>query len=294
MSVPFVAEVSSNHARDMDRALRFVEVARGLGMSAVKFQQFRITKLFAPEVLACSPEHAARADWELPEDFVPELATRTREAGLEFTSTPFYLDAIELLEPWVDWFKVSSYQLLWLDFLREVARTGKPIVLSTGMGELAEIERAVEALREGGCARPTLLHCVSSYPTPPSEANLAAIRTLRERFDVPVGWSDHTVDETVVARAVRVHGAALVELHLDLDGEGAEYGGGHCWLPAEVAWAMELARSTEPLPDVDPADGDGVVGPRPSEELERAWRSDPSDGLRPLVALRSEFGESAS
>ena len=283
----FVAEVSSNHHTELARCLRFVDAAAELGCAAVKFQQFRIAELFAPEALRHDPRLLERRAWELPEAFNATLAARARERGIAFASTPFYLRAVEVLEPWVDFFKVASYQVLWHDLLREVARAGKPVVMATGMATLEEVRDAVAALRGAGCADLTLLHCVSSYPTPAREANLAAIETLRSTFDVPVGWSDHSVSAEVVLRAVRRFGADPVELHLDLEGEGEEYRGGHCWLPAQVAAVMaELVEPVGPAA-AHPADGDGRKVPQPSELAERPWRTDPGDGLRPLAHVRA-------
>ena len=101
-------------------------------------------------------------------------------------------------------------------------------------------------LWDAGCRDLTLLHCVSAYPTEPRYANLAAMGTLRSAFDCPVGWSDHTVDPGVVLRAVRRWQADMVELHMDLDGEGAEFGGGHCWLPRTIQGVVEKTRSPRP------------------------------------------------
>ncbi len=301
--VDFVAEVSSNHARDLDRALRFVDAAADLGCAAVKFQQFRIRELFAPEALRANPALLERVAWELPESFNHDLALRARARRIAFASTPFYLDAVRVLEPWVDFFKVASYQILWTDLLREVARTGKRVVLSTGMADGDEIARAVEVLREAGCGELWLLHCVSTYPTDPSESNLAAIATLRERFGVPVGWSDHTTSVDVVRRAVARFGARAIELHLDLDGDGAEFAGGHCWLPQGVRAAMSAIASAKLRPTrtasddelaSSPFDGDGSLAPRACEAHERRWRTDPSDGLRPLHVERLALAKSTS
>ena len=293
MNTHFVAEVSSNHHSDLERCLRFVDVSAEIGCQAVKFQQFRIRRLFSPEALAHAPHLLEREAWELPEAFNTELAARAHERGIAFASTPFYLDAVGVLEPVVDFFKVASYQLLWHDVLREVARTGKPVVLATGMATLDEVRAAVDVLGENGCPRPVLLHCVSVYPTEPGEANLAAIETLRREFGLPAGWSDHTVSSAVVLRAVRAFEAEMVELHLDLEGDGEEYTGGHCWLPDRVAALIRDVRSGGPTPAAEGMDGDGEKRPRPCEETERAWRTDPSDGLRPLLETRAGFVEVA-
>lgn len=289
MNTRFVAEVSSNHGRDLDRCMRFVDVSADVGCAAVKFQQFEIDRLFAPEAIRANPALARRREWELPPDFNRTLAERAHERGIQFASTPFHPEAVALLEPWVDFFKLASYQLLWTDFLTEVGRTGKPIVLATGMATLDEVERAVEALKRGGCEDLTLLHCVSLYPTLVKEANLAAIATLRDAFGCEAGWSDHTVAPEVVTRAVRRWDASLVEFHLDLEGMGEEYGAGHCWLPDEICRViLELKEEAlEALPASHEADGDGVKEPRLAEHFERGWRTDPSDGLRPLLATRA-------
>jgi len=285
----FVAEVSSNHHSDLGRCMRFVEVASEIGCDAVKFQQFKIRELFAPEALRANPALLEREAWELPESFNADLAVRAHELGLEFASTPFYRGAVDALAAHVDFFKLASYQVPWLGFLHEVAQVRKPVVLSVGMATLQEIDAAVVVLLAGGCRDLQLLHCVSNYPTPPELANLAAIATLRERYQLPIGWSDHTVTPGVIERAVNHFGASMVEFHLDLDRSGGEYESGHCWLPDGMAQVIcGLSEGTTP-PETSAFDGDGEIGPKPSELHERKWRSDPSDGLRPCLEERERL-----
>ena len=281
--IRFLAEVSSNHHRDLSRSFDFIDTAADAGCSAVKFQLFKIDQLFAPEVLARSESHRKRKEWELPLEFVPKLAQRCREMGIEFSCSPFYLDAVNELEPYVAFYKIASYELLWDDLLAACARTGKPIILSTGMALLGEIQHAVEVLRTNGCPSPTLLHCTSAYPTPYTEANLAAIETIRQATGCEVGWSDHTVEPAVIHRAIHHWGAKVIEFHLDLDGKGEEYASGHCWLPDQIGAVIQ---------DVNKAflaDGNGIKEPVPSELADRLWRADPSDGLRPLKELRAQW-----
>ncbi len=279
----FIAEVSSNHDRDLDRSFRFIDLAAAAGCSAVKFQLFRIDKLFAPEILKKSPMHSKRKDWELPLEFLPYLAARCRKAGVDFSCTPFYLEAVTALEPHVDFYKIASYELLWDDLLIACARTGKPVILSTGMATLDEVSHAVQTLRGNGCLEPTLLHCTSAYPTPYEEANLAAIETLRQATGCQVGWSDHTVESAVIQRAIHRWGARVIEFHLDLDGNGEEYATGHCWLPDQIgAVITDIGKGLV-------ADGSGVKEPMQAELPDRLWRSDPSDGLRPLKSIRSTW-----
>jgi len=281
--IKFVAEVSSNHNKNLSRCILFIKKAAEIGCSAVKFQLFKIDELFAPEILAKSKVHRDRRSWELPVEFLPELAQQCKEAGIQFSCTPFYLQAVDELFPYVDFYKIASYELLWDDLLKACAQTGKPVVLSTGMAVLNEVRRAVDTLRSAGCQDLTLLHCVSGYPAPPAECNLAAIETLREHCNCSVGWSDHSVNAGVIYRAVHRWGASIIEFHLDLEGEGAEFENGHCWLPEQIKAVIETVQAGFH------ADGSGQKEPASSELQEREWRADPGDGRRPLLHLRSRF-----
>lgn len=289
----FVAEVSSNHQCDLDRALRFVDRAAEIGCDGVKFQLFRIDELFAPEILRQSATHRARRRWELPERFLPAIARRCRERGIAFGCTPFYLDAVGALSPFVDFLKIASYELLWDDLLAACARTGLPIVLSTGMATMEEVLHATRVIEVAGGRDLTLLHCVSGYPAPAAEANLAAIDRLARldaRFAglrIRAGWSDHTVEPGVIQRAVHAHPTSFVEFHLDLEGDGDEYEGGHCWLPYDMQETIAQVRTGLV------AEGRGQKAPTAVEDEERSWRADPSDGLRPLRPLRRRWSPTA-
>ncbi|HEX2590244.1 MAG TPA: N-acetylneuraminate synthase family protein, partial [Rhizomicrobium sp.] len=188
----FIAEASSNHERDLSRALAFVDAAADSGCDAVKFQLFKIDRMFAPEILSRSEKHRARKEWELPLSHLAPLAERCKQRGIQFSCTPFYLEAVEELKPYVDFYKVASYELMVTPLLEACARTGKPVVLSTGMATMDEIVAASNTLKSAGARDITLLHCVSAYPTPASEANLSAIAAIRDATGCAVGWSDHT------------------------------------------------------------------------------------------------------
>lgn len=282
----FVAEVSSNHQCDLERSLRFVDRAADIGCDGVKFQLFRIDELFAPEILRQSASHRARKRWELPERFLAPIAHRCRERGVAFGCTPFYLDAVAALAPFVDFLKIASYELLWDDLLESCARTGLPLVLSTGMATLDEVAHAAHVIERAGGRDLTLLHCVSGYPAPADEANLAAIDSLAaldagfDGVSIRAGWSDHTVDPGVIFRASHAHATAMIEFHLDLEGEGDEYESGHCWLPYDIQETIERVRTGFR------AEGSAHKAPTNVESEERSWRADPSDGLRPLRPLR--------
>lgn len=279
-SVKFAAEVSSNHHRNLHRCLEFIDAAAAIGCAAVKFQLFKIDELFAPEILAKSVQHRRRKEWELPTEFLPQLAERCHQRNLEFGCTPFYLQAVDELFEFVDFYKISSYELLWDDLLIACARTGKPVVLSTGMANFEEVEHAAAVLRNASCENLTLLHCVSNYPTKPAECHLAVIGRYRAAFGCAVGWSDHSVNPGVIQRAVHRWGAAMIEFHLDLDGKGAEFANGHCWLPQQIQPVIQQ------INDGFISDGGGEKIFSENEIKEREWRADPSDGLRPFKHLR--------
>jgi len=283
MSVNFIAEVSSNHSRDLNRSIEFINTASDIGCSSVKFQLFKINQLFSPEILKKRSDIAERKKWELPEEFLGALNEQCKKRSIKFSCTPFYLDAVEILYHFVDFYKIASYEILWDELLIECAKTMKPIVLSTGMATLDEIQHAVDLLKNNGCNDLTLLHCTSAYPTPYKEANLSAIRTINEATGIDVGWSDHTVEPAVISRSIHKWGAKTIEFHLDLDGQGEEFNAGHCWLPEKIQKVIEetnIALSS---------DGDGIKKPTKIEMQERFWRADPSDGLRPLKSVRKTF-----
>lgn len=281
--VMFIAEVSSNHARDLHRCLKFVDAAAQIGCDAVKFQLFRVDELFAPEILARSEAHRKRKDWELPTTFLSPIAERCRLRKINFICTPFSLQAVEELKPYVSHYKIASYELTWPTLIEACAKTGKPLILSTGMATSEEIRSAVASFRRVNGRDLTLLHCVSGYPHPCEEANLAAIETLRRDHNCPIGWSDHSALPGVIHRAIHRWDAKVVEFHLDLDGQGDEFKTGHCWLPEPIARVIAEVR------DGLRADGTGIKAPMPAEIADREWRADPSDGLRPFKKLRADW-----
>ena len=282
----FVAEVSSNHNQDLNRSLEFVNIAADCGFDAIKFQLFEVEKLFSPEARITNPQLGKRKGWELPPSFIAPLADRAHDLGMEFSCTPFHLEAVELLEPFVDFYKIASYELLWPDLAQACAKTGKPLVISTGMADLSEVELAVSAICENFPEiNLTILHAVSSYPAPFAECNLAAIETLRQKFGFLVGWSDHTVSDGVINAAVFSQNASMIEMHIDLDGKGFEFESQHCWLPDKAKKLISNIREGEK------SIGDGIKKPVPAEIPDRIWRADPHDGLRPFMYKRAEMNQ---
>jgi pseudaminic acid synthase len=221
-----IAEAGSNHDRDLGQAKRLIDVAAEAGADAVKFQTFRSDAIVAEVPTRAKyldgilPDGESMSELfrklELPREWHAGLKTHAEGAGLDFLSTPFDLEAVELLDSLgVVAYKIASYELWHLPLLREVARRGKPMICSTGMANLRDVQEAVDTVRDAGNDQLILLHCVVNYPPPFNQLNLRAIDTLRAAFDVPVGYSDHTPGWTapVVATAL---GAAVIEKHFTL------------------------------------------------------------------------------
>jgi sialic acid synthase SpsE len=279
--INFIAEVSSNHNQSLDRCIQFIDIAKDIGCDSIKFQLFKVDELFAPEVLARSSTHRDRQNWELPIEFLPAIYKRCQEKQISFSCTPFYLDAVDVLDEYVSFFKIASYELLWDDLLAKCAQTGKPVIISSGMATLNEIDHAVQVLKANGCKHPQILHCSSAYPTPIGSANLAAIETIRKHTGCDVGWSDHTVSDVVILNSILKWGASVIEFHMDIDGKGYEYeSDGHCWLPEQIKDLIAKVNI------VKATDGNGEKKPNLHELSDRDWRADPSDGLRPMLKIR--------
>jgi len=219
-----IAEISANHNRSINEAIDLIGIASECGADAVKIQTY------TPDTMTidCDNEHfrVGRGTlWEgknlydlysvayTPWEWLPALQAAANKAGITLFSTPFDQTSVDFLEQHnVPAYKIASFELTDHSLLRAVARTGKPVILSTGMGTLAEITEAVDVLQENGCQQFALLKCTSAYPASPEEANLARIKHMGEAFHVPVGLSDHTMGNTVSALAVSL-GASIVEKH---------------------------------------------------------------------------------
>ena len=224
--VYIVAEMSANHNQQFEQAVRIIEAAKDAGADAVKLQTY------TPDTLTIDSQDEmfwkkdglwkGKTLYELygeaytPWEWQPQLKKIANDLGMDLFSTPFDYTAVDFLEKMdAPAYKVASFELVDLPLLRKIAQTGKPIIMSTGMATLTEIDEAVNAIREAGGNQLALLKCTSAYPAPPEEMNLKTIPHLAEAFGVPVGLSDHTLGSAVSVAAVSL-GACIVEKHFTL------------------------------------------------------------------------------
>ena len=244
-----IAEIGLNHGGSLDHALALVDGAAAAGASAVKVQVLVGAELVAAE--CPPPDHVPVqslrdffATFELEEASYAAIAARARMRGLAFIGTPFSPSAVALLaRVGVDAYKIASGDLTYDDLIVRCARTGKPLVISTGMSNWREVTRAVDCASTAGATDIALLHCVSAYPVPRGSENLGAITTL-SALGRPVGLSDHAPDILGVPVAVAL-GACLYERHITLAGERPGVDDAVSSTPGEFAAIINLAAETQ-------------------------------------------------
>lgn len=275
--VYIVAEMSANHRQDLSEAVRILSAAGDCGADAVKLQTYR------PETITidCDNEYfrihgtpwggktlyALYEEAATPWEWYPKLREAAEAVGLHLFSTPFDDAAVDFLEEMgAPAYKVASFELVDLALLRRIAATGKPVILSTGMATLDEISEAVEALRGAGGRQIALLKCTSAYPAPAEEMNLLGIRRLEERFHVPVGLSDHTLDPRVVPSAAVALGACIVEKHMTLSRVAGGPDAAFSLEPHEFRQMVHAVRT------VERALGSGSLEPSAREAENRVFR----------------------
>lgn len=275
--VYIVAELSANHRGSLDEARQLIHAAAEAGADAIKLQTYTADTL----TIDCDREWfrigpgslwAGRTLYELyQEAFTPwewhaELQRTAEQHGLTLFSTPFDRTAVELLERLqMPAHKIASFELVDLALLDTVARTGKPLIVSTGMADWSEIDDAVATLRAAGNEQFALLKCTSAYPAPLAEMNLRVLPQLAARYDVPVGLSDHSPGHTAAVAAVAL-GASIIEKHFTLDRRAGGPDAAFSLEPAEFRALVEAVRATES------ALGSGVQVSGPHEQPSRVFR----------------------
>jgi len=271
-----IAEMSANHNQDFDQAVAIVKAAKAAGADAVKLQTY------TPDTLTinCSNDYFRIQGtlWEgrnlydlygeayTPWEWQPKLKAVADELGMDLFSTPFDATAVDFLEAMdVAVHKVASFENVDLPLLRRIAATGKPVIMSTGMATMAEIDEAVNTLRAAGNRQLALLKCTSSYPSPPEAMNLRTIPHLAEAFQKPVGLSDHTLGTTVPVAAVAL-GACIIEKHFTVSREIPSADRAFSLEPREFRAMVDAVRMTEK------ALGMVHYGVDPAEEKSRVFR----------------------
>jgi pseudaminic acid synthase len=222
-----IAEMSANHNGSVERAIQIIEMCKKMGADAVKIQSYTADTItidsnnedfLINEGLWKGHSLHSLYKWaETPNEWHTQLFKRAKEIGITLFSTPFDETAVDLLEDLdVPAYKVASFEIVDLPLIKYIAKTGKPMILSTGMANADEIKEAVEVARENGCESIALLHCISSYPAPIEQSNLRTIEDLRQKFNVVAGLSDHTLGTIVATTAVAL-GASIIEKHVKLN-----------------------------------------------------------------------------
>jgi len=297
-----IAEAGVNHDGSVDDAHALIDLAAAAGADAVKFQTFRVESLVSPWAESARYQQATTGVSQqglmlqplvLPDSAWPELSEHALSQGLSFLSTPFDVESAELLAGvGMEIAKVPSGELTNLGFLRDISAMFDKVLLSTGMATLGETEQAIMATAQRSSI--ALMHCISAYPAPEDQLNLLAVSTLRERFGLPVGWSDHSAGIESAQLAVAL-GASVLEKHITLDRRRA--GPDH----AASADAETMGRFVEAVRLAERMLGDGVKSPQPCEVdvrrvARRSWHAvrDLPVGHTildsDLVALRPGFG----
>ena len=272
-----VAELSANHRQKFENAVRLVELARQCGADAVKLQTY------TPDTITLNSDGErfrvgggtvwdGRTLFDLyteaytPWEWQPKLKHLADDLGLDLFSSPFDNSAVDFLEAMqVAAYKVASCELVDLPLIERMARTGKPLIISTGMATLEEIEEAVVAAERAGAQQIALLKCTTAYPADPREMNLRTIPELANRFQIPVGLSDHTLSTTVPVAAVAL-GANLIEKHLTLSRSVNGPDDNFSLEPEEFKVMVDTVRLTER------ALGEVQFGPTEGEKNSRRFR----------------------
>ncbi|MDQ7016516.1 MAG: pseudaminic acid synthase [Gammaproteobacteria bacterium] len=248
-----IAELSANHNGQLEKALQIIEVAKRSGADAVKLQTYRPDTL----TLDCDSEEFqikgglwhGRTLYELyeeahmPWEWHKPLFEYAQKLGITMFSSPFDNSAVDLLEDLnTPAYKIASFEAVDLPLIKYVAATGKPMIISTGMANAEEMAEAVQAARDGGCQELALLHCVSGYPAPAGDYNLRTIVDMQQKFDLPIGLSDHTIDNTTAIASVAL-GACIIEKHVTLDRSGGGPDDRFSLEPKELAALCEGAKT---------------------------------------------------
>ena len=274
MATIIIAEAGVNHNGNFENACKLVKAAKQAGADFVKFQTYISEKVISKFAVKAEYQKKTTSSNESQLDMVKKLELSfdqftqldklCKEVGIKFLSTPFDLDSLAFLETLnIPFWKIPSGEITNLPYLIAIAKTKRPIIMSTGMCEMQEIEDAIKVLKENGSTSIKLLHCNTEYPTPFEDVNLKAMEIMRKRFNVEVGYSDHTRGIEVSIAAVAL-GATVIEKHFTLDRnmEGPDH-------KASLE-PSELAVMVSSIRNIEKAIGIGIKTASPSEKKNKA------------------------
>ncbi|MBU1621771.1 MAG: N-acetylneuraminate synthase family protein [Gammaproteobacteria bacterium] len=293
--IRWIAEIGSNHRQDINHCFELITQAKEIGCWAAKFQLFKGNRLYHSSF---TKQIEKMKNWELPEIFIPEIANFCKMLEINFICTPFDLDTVQALKPYVDYFKIGSYENQWHDLIMAVAKTGKPWMISVGMENfklgttiyysflnpfkycsdnfLKNIRSAEKLGRNNDNSLYAILACNSNYPAKPENCSLQNVKKLKNYFRFQkIGWSDHTTEPGVIYKAIAL-GAEYIEFHF---GDGPEAAIGHCWKYDDIARVIRDVKIGEIAEQNNDTE----------EDEAKKWQTDPIDGLRPLREYRKEL-----
>lgn len=246
-----IAEAGSNHNGSLEQAKRLISIAASAGADAVKFQVFRADRLY-PKSAGMSdylgiakPIHDVAAEMEMPYEWLPELVACCNERRVHFLASVFDEESADQLDPHVEAFKISSYEMTHVPLVRYVASKGKPVIISTGAANLDEVAETVDDFRQTQSDNLILMQCTAAYPAPLESLNVRAVATMKSTFRIPVGLSDHSRDPLAGPLAAVGAGANLVEKHFTLSNELPGPDHRFAIEPAELRLMIQKVREME-------------------------------------------------
>lgn len=220
-----IAEAGSNHNGSLSMAKELIDAAADAGADAVKFQVFRAKAMYPDKNIRVKylqdmgikdNLYNTIKKFEVPYEWIEKLCAYSKKQNIDFMATPFDLEAVKLLNPYVNAFKIASYECMFLDLIKAVKATGKPLLISTGGSKEEEIDMLVRDVLADCKDRTVLFHCIAKYPAPPEETCLRTMPYLRNKYGLNIGYSDHTEDAITAATAAVVLGAVIIEKHFTL------------------------------------------------------------------------------
>lgn len=301
-----IADIGANFDGDLGKAKKLALAVRDAGGDIVKIQSFLANKIVSGKGFASMKLKGVHGSWgrpvdeifkeaEFPREWHKELADYCQSIGIAFSSSPYDFEAVDLLEEiGVDFYKIGSGDITWLEMLEYIAQKNKPMILATGASTLAEVDEAVRVIEATGNNNLILLQCITNYPSKIESANLNVLKTYKEAFDVIIGYSDHSPGDTVVLGAVAL-GAKVIEKHFTLNKEDIGPDHPHSMNPEEFAKMVKNVRNLERAlgtgkKEVVEEEAETVIVQRRSLYAKNAIRQGEAIKREDIIELRPALG----